>query len=159
MFRIKRTKHATPNPLDAFTGAPAPAVHWAAAVAPEGNITAWVSTAPVAGAFDEATCARVRGHYAARANAGRLEFEDVAPPLPAPEPIRVEPSVVPAATETPASVPITASEVRLTVPAFVSVESVESDSELADVSEQPEPPTESEEPPAPPSRGRGRRNY
>ena len=92
MFRIKRTKQAPPGPLQT---AMVPAVHYAASIAPAGNVTAWTADSARAGAFDADVVTKVKSHYAAVANAGKLDYEAL------PEPPKLPPVPTPAAPVAP----------------------------------------------------------
>lgn len=70
MPKITRTK-TTHNP-DAVPGTAR--VHWAADVAPAGNVTRWVEDEAKAGDFPEEVCRRVAEFYAGWTNVGRLSF-------------------------------------------------------------------------------------
>lgn len=62
------------------------ATHYAAAVEPAGNVSAWVKDRAGAVAVDDATALRVEDYYAAKVAAGlpvgRVTAEDVAPVAP-----------------------------------------------------------------------------
>lgn len=70
-MRIKRTKtgHGGPDDLP-----PSTAVHWAKQADTQGVVVAWVKAEADAADFDAETAAKVRAHYAGRANVGLLEF-------------------------------------------------------------------------------------
>lgn len=90
-MRIKRTKNPPPP---SFVP---PAVHYARAVANEGNVTEWTGEAALAGDFPADVAAKVKEFYRCRENAGTLTFEPAAAPeLAAPEPAAPEsPPVAP----------------------------------------------------------------
>ena len=74
MLRIKRTKtepatRANPNP--------ATATHYAASVAPRGNIETWTRDPSQAVAITDGVAKRVQAFYAGRSNAGEIKFEKV----------------------------------------------------------------------------------
>ena len=101
MVRIKRTKKA---PGMATTPA---TVHYALAVAPAGNVTAWTANADKAGEFSDDIGAKVREFYLRRENAGELTFEKVkaTAPAPTPTPAPTAAPVPPAPIPAPANVP------------------------------------------------------
>ena len=108
MFRIKRTKELKLAGLK-----PTCSVHYAYAVAKAGNVERWLPLVDHAAKFDAETVARVKAHYAGKANAGVLSFEEVVEPKPAvkPEPVKllepkpVQESAKPAATVEPPKEP------------------------------------------------------
>ncbi len=79
MFRIKRTKYLPPQPMDAITGSPPPAVHYAQRVDANGCVSLWTADVEQAADVDAATVARVKAHYAGRPNAGQLSAESLQP--------------------------------------------------------------------------------
>ncbi len=85
MFRIKRTKHMPPSPMDALIGKPLPSVHYAVLVDSSGGVVSWSLDPALAAEFTADVVARVRQHYANRPFAGQLAFESTAPPEPPPE--------------------------------------------------------------------------
>ena len=76
MIRIKRTKKPPPPAIG-----PA-AVHYAATVAPYGQVSRWTSDPNEAGVFDDSVGAKVKAYYANRENAGKIDFEPFTPPKP-----------------------------------------------------------------------------
>ena len=81
-MRIKRIKHAPPTPMDAITGTPPPAIHYAASVDSLGNVTGWTADVEQARDFDTGTVDRVLLRYTERPGAGQLRGD----PEPEPEP-------------------------------------------------------------------------
>src|SRR5687767_5798968 len=90
MFVVKRTKAAPPGPGETRPG-PA-AVHWAAGVAPAGNVTAWTADRGRAVEVPADLAEKVRRHHAGRPAVGRVE---VLPAAPGPEAPKAEPKAEP----------------------------------------------------------------
>ena len=88
MVVIKRVKGPPPGPMDAITGRAAPAVHWAQAFDPLGNVTAWTPERAQATEFSEQDAAKVLAYYTGRLAAGKVTSESTDPPKP--EPVKQE---------------------------------------------------------------------
>lgn len=70
MYHVKRTKQSPPGNEPAGP----PAVHWAAGVAPRGNVTAWAGDRAGAAEVGPEQAERVKAHYSGREGAGRVEL-------------------------------------------------------------------------------------
>lgn len=84
MYVIKRTKTATlqnalPPGQSGGEGPTTTAVHWAATVAPEGNVTSWSAEQSAAVVVSEQVAKKVRAFHHNLANSGKVEVIPASP--------------------------------------------------------------------------------
>ncbi len=77
MVKIKRTKSLPPGPMDAIIGRAPPAVHWALALDPAGDVAGWTTDRAQAGQFDGEAAEKTVARYASRPAVGQLTLEQV----------------------------------------------------------------------------------